>query len=145
MRSSSGGFLLPGSEGAADPLLPAASLLHTASIFIWSLFRGHGAVNEHCRLPLCDPAETQTQRRETQLVRRGQHVIHRNSLKNISRGGKYWSTNTSLLHLSTCFWYQYFTPLRLFTLTSYMLNTNTCTFYFLHFEPKYLYFLLITF
>ena len=29
--------------------------------------------------------------------------------------------------------------------TSHMLNTNTCTFYFLHVEPKYLYFLLLTF
>ena len=58
-----------------------------------------------------------------------------------------WSTNTLLLYLSTFFWYQYFTSLlilRLFTLTSHMLNANTCTFYFSHVEPKYLYFLLLT-
>ena len=50
------------------------------------------------------------------------------------RGGKYWSTNTLLLYLSTFFWYQYFTPLLIFLATFYFLlltflNTNTCTFY----------------
>ena len=43
-----------------------------------------------------------------------------------------------LLYLSTFVWYQYFTPLLIFLTTFYILNTNTCTFYFLHVEHKYL-------
>ena len=52
------------------------------------------------------------------------------------RGGKQWSTNTLLLYLSTFLWYQYFTPLLIFLTTFY--------FDFLHFEHKYLNFLLLT-